>query len=147
MGINVTAEVGIKRSRDDVAAYATNPDNDTQWIGGIREAKMLTDGPVGQGTQVERVASFMGKRIQYILEVTDFAPGERMAMRSIKGPFPMQVSYEFEESSDGCLARIQVRGDSSGFFKIASPVLAQGVKKNIGKDLKNLKAIMEAATK
>ena len=150
MAINVSAELLINTSKAEVAAYATNPDHDPVWISGIVEAKMLTDPPLAQGSQVERVASFLGKRIQYILEVVDWEPGSRMGMHSIKGPFPMDVIYEFEEAPSemvelGTLARIRVQGEASGFFKLASPVLAQAVKRSIGKDLKNLKKIMESS--
>ncbi len=40
MAINVTAEVRIGRSRDEVAAYVVNPENDAVWIGGVRSARM-----------------------------------------------------------------------------------------------------------
>ena len=148
MAIDVSAQLLINRSKDEVAEYATNPSNDPIWVSGIVEAKLLTEPPLSQGSRVERVASFMGKRIQYILEVVEWEPASRMAMHSIKGPFPMDVTYEFEEAPSemvelGTLAKIRVQGEASGFFKLASPLLAQAVKRSIGKDLKNLKGIME----
>jgi len=150
VAIDVMAELLINKPKSEVAAYATNPDHDPVWISGIVESKMLTDPPLAQGSQVERVASFLGRRIQYILEVVDWEPGSRMGMHSIKGPFPMDVTYEFEEAPSetvelGTLARIRVKGEASGFFKLASPLLAQAVKRSISKDLKNLKEIMEPA--
>ena len=50
MSIDISAEVIINRSRDDVASFATNPDNDPVWIGGVVEAEMLTDPPFREGT-------------------------------------------------------------------------------------------------
>ena len=35
MAIDVKAEVQIARTREDVAAYVVNPENDPLWIGGI----------------------------------------------------------------------------------------------------------------
>ncbi len=144
MAVDVKAEVVINRSRNEVAGYAMNPDNDPVWISGITEARMLTDPPVGQGTQVERIAYFMGKRIEYVLEVVEHDPNARLAMRSIKGPLPMVVDYEFEESNEGTLARIRVRGEAGGFYKLAGPMLSRGVKRNITKDLKILKGLLES---
>ena len=143
MPIDVIAELIINSPRDKVAAYATNPENDPVWVSGISEARLVTEPPLGQGAQVDRVASFMGKRIEYVLEVVEWAPGSLMAMRSVKGPFPMEVSYQFEDAPGGTLARINVRGEARGFFKLASPILAAGVKRNITKDLKALKRLME----
>ena len=144
MAIDVIAEVSINRSREDVAKYAMNPDHDAVWIGGISEAKMLTDPPVGEGTRVSRVASFLGKRIEYILEVVRYEPRSLLAMRSIKGPFPMKVTYEFEEVSGGTLARIRIGGETKGFYKLAGPLMSRAVKRNITKDLKTLKDLLES---
>ena len=144
MGINVKAEVVINRSREDVTRFAMNPDNDPVWISGIREVKMLTEPPLAQGTKVERVATFMGKRIEYVLEVVEYDPKALLAMRSVKGPFPMNVSYEFEEVAGGTLARIRIQGEASGFYKLAAPVMSRAVKRNITNDLKALKELLES---
>ena len=92
MPIDVVAEIIISRPRNEAAAYASNPDNDPIWVSGINEAKMLTEPPMVLGSQVERVASFLGRRIQYILEGVDWNPNSRMAMHSVKGHFPMDVA-------------------------------------------------------
>ena len=144
MAIDVKAEIIIDRSREDVASFAMDPDNDTVWIGGITEARMLTEPPVAQGTQVERVATFLGKRIEYVLEVIEHDPKAILAMRSVKGPFPMVVSYEFEEATGGTLARIRIQGEAGGFYRLAGPLLARSVKRNITKDLARLKALLES---
>ena len=127
-----------------MSAYAMNPDNDPVWITGIVEAKMLTDPPLAQGTQVERIATFLGKRIEYVLEVAELNPQSLMAMRSIKGPFPMEVDYEFEDAAEGTVARIRVRGEATGFYRIAGPVMSRAVKRNITNDLKTLKDLLES---
>ena len=144
MAIDVKVEVFIHRSREDVTSYAMNPDNDPVWISGIVEAKMLTDPPLGRGTQVLRVARFLGKRIEYVLEVVDYDPSSLMQMKSVKGPFPKEVFYQFEEADEATLARIRVQGEASGFFRIAGPIMARSVKKNITNDLKALKLLLES---
>ena len=144
MPIDVKTELLIQRSRADVTSYAMNPDNDPVWISGIVEAKMLTDPPIGRGTQVARIAKFLGKRIEYVLEVVEFEPTSLMHMKSIKGPFPMEVSYQFEEADEATLARIHVKGEASGFFRIASPLMARSVKKSVTNDLKALKQLLES---
>ena len=144
MPVDVTVETLIQRAKDEVTSYAMNPDNDAEWISGIVTAKMLTEPPLSIGTQVSRVAKFLGKRIEYVLEVVEYDPGSLMQMKSIKGPFPMEVSYQFQETGDGTLARIHVKGEANGFFKIASPIMARSVKKSVSNDLKALKQIMES---
>ncbi len=144
MPIDVKAEVVINRAREDVASYAMNPDNDPIWIGGIKEARMLTEPPLAQGTQVDRVAKFLGKRIEYVLEVVEHDPKALLAMRSVKVPFPMEVTYEFEEAAGGTLARIRIQGEARGFYKLGGPLMSRAVKRNITKDLKALKGLLES---
>ena len=144
MSIDVKAEIVINRSREDVASFAMNSDNDPIWIGGIVESKMLTDSPLGKGTNVSRVAKFLGKRIEYINEIIEYDPAGLLVMRSIKGPFPMTIRYQFEDASGGTLARIHVQGESSGFYKLAAPLLARAVKGNVKNDLETLKDLLES---
>ena len=144
MSIDVTAEVVIHCPNDKVAGFAMDWRNDPTWIGGISEVKMLTEPPFGEGSQIERVAAFLGKRIEYVNEVTNFDPNGLLTMRSVRGPFPMIIDYAFQEVSDGTLARIRVQGDAAGFFKLVGPVLALAVKRSVRKDLHALKRLLES---
>ena len=144
MSTDVAAETTIARPRDVVAAYATDWRNDTSWIGAIGEARLLTEEPFGIGSRVERVATFLGKRIEYVLEVAEYEPGARLAMQSVKAPFPIRVTYEFEDAGYGTLMRIRTQGDAGGFYRFAAPVLNRAVKRNVARDLSGLKAILES---
>ena len=145
MAVDVRAEVVIARPRDEVTAYVMDPENDPVWISGIKQARMLTEPPFGKGTRVERVASFLGKRIEYVLEVEAHDPDALLDMRSVKGPFPMRVTYAFEEAGDGTLVRIRVQGESGGFYSLAWPLLSRSIKRNITGDLAALKRLLESA--
>lgn len=142
MAIDISAETVIQRPRDVVAAYVTDPANDMTWIGGVVESKKLTDGALRVGSRVARTAKFLGREINYTTEVTDFEEGRLLAMKADK-PFPMQITYEFEEKEAGTLARVRVQGEGSGFFSIASPLLAPMVRRNVSGDLQRLKAALE----
>ncbi len=144
MAIDIETQVLIHRPRSEVAAFAMDPDNDPLWIGGIKEARRLTDGPLGVGARVQRVAAFLGRRIEYINEVTEYDAQARLVMRSIKGPFPMVLHYEFEETDPGTIARIRVQGEATGFFKLAAPALSGMVKRSVTNDLKALRDLLEA---
>jgi uncharacterized protein YndB with AHSA1/START domain len=143
MSVDVIVETHIARPREEVAAFAMDPANDRRWIGALSEVNKLTDGPVGPGTRVERVASFLGRRIVYVNEIVEHAPPERLAMRSVKAPFPMTVVYEFEPADRGTLARIRAGGDARGFYGIAGPLLERMVRRGIARDLAALKRLLE----
>jgi uncharacterized membrane protein len=145
MSTDVTVQTSIRAPRGRVAAYATDYRNDPAWIGAIREARLVTEPPFGVGARVERTGSFLGKPLQYVNEVVELVPDERLVMKSVKAPFPMTVTYEFEEQDEGTsVMRIRTTGDASGMYKLAGPLLNQAVKRGITGDLKRLKEQMEA---
>ncbi len=140
---DVQVETIIRRPPEEVAGYAMNPENDRSWIGALTEVNVLTQGPVGKGTRVERVAQFLGKRIEYVNEIVEYAPPTRLRMQSVKAPFPMTVDYEFAETDNGTLVRIRAGGSASGFYRLAGPLLDRAVRKGVAGDLRRLKTILE----
>jgi hypothetical protein len=115
-----------------------DPANDTEWIGALNSVRKLTDGVVGPGTRVERIAKFLGKEIRYVNEIDSLEPGRRLSMHSVEAPFPMTVVYEFEPAGSGTLARIRAGGDAGGYYRVAGPLLSAMVKRGISRDLKQL---------
>ncbi|HWC40835.1 MAG TPA: SRPBCC family protein [Actinomycetota bacterium] len=143
MPVDVTATATIDRPHQEVVAYLRDPANDTSWIGGLRSARLLTPGPVAVGSQVERVASFLGRRVDYVNEITELT-GERLAMRSVRSPFPMRVTYGHRPASDDATeVSVRVEGDAGRYYAMLAPVLGVAVRRSITRDLRNLKRVLE----
>lgn len=143
MAVDVRVEQRIARPRAAVAAFAMDPANDPRWIGALSEVATLTDGPLGPGTRVRRVAGFLGRRIEYVNEITELEPGRRLAMRSVQAPFPLRVTYEFEDAPGGTLARIRTGGEPGRYYALAGPLLGTMVRLGVRRDLRKLKAVLE----
>lgn len=136
MSIDVTAEVFVRRDRETVAAYMSDPANDDEWIGGVRDARLLGRPPLSVGSQVARVARFLGRRIEYVMEIERLEPGRCVDMRSVAGPFPMRVTYTFEDRDGGTVARNRVRGGAIGLM---GPL----VRRSVQRDLRRLRSRLE----
>jgi hypothetical protein len=144
VNLDVTAETSVARPRDEVATYVIDNRNDPIWIGGISESELQGEPPVAVGSRVRRVASFLGKRIEYVNEVERLDPGALLVMRSVKSPFPMRVTYAFADAGDGgTVARIRVEGDPGKLYRVAGPVMRRQVHRSISRDLATLKSLME----
>jgi Polyketide cyclase / dehydrase and lipid transport len=147
--VDVTVEQLIRAPRDEVARVAMDPSNDTRWILALDSVRVVGTGPggdgaVGVGTRVERRAKFLGREIEYVNEIDAYEPPSRLAMHSVKAPFPMTVVYEFDESgANHTLARIKAGGNAKGFYNVAGPLLSRMVKRGISRDLRALKELME----
>ena len=143
MAIDVTVDTEIDASPEKVAAYAMEPGHDTEWIRGIKKVNLLSPRPYQKGSQVQRIAYFLGRRIDYVLEVIRYEPGKVIVMKSLKGPFEREVRYEFFPETDGTHVENQVKGGPTGWMRIFAPLMAMGVRKNLKRDLAVLKKIME----
>ncbi len=145
MSLDVTTDLVIDRPRHVVAAYVIDPAHDPIWIGGIKEAEMLTPPPVAEGTHVRRIATFLGRRIEYVLEIARLEPDTEVAMRSVKSPFPMTVTYLFTDAPGGTKMTIGVTGEPDGVYRLGGPLMAGGVRRSIAGDLKRLKGLLESS--
>lgn len=143
MALDEVAEIRIARPADEVAAYMFDPANDATWISGISEAEPLGPPRVSVGSRVRRRASFLGRRIDYVMEVVALDPGRRLAMHAVEAPMPMDVTYEVDPAPDGAVARVRVQGDAGGLYRLASPLVSAQVGRSIGGDVRRLKSILE----
>jgi len=141
MGLDVTARRVLPVAPDRVAAYAMDWRHDHEWTQGITSAELTREaatGGFGVGAQVTRTAFFLRKRIDYVLEVVELERPRLLDMRSVAGPMPMHVTYRFDEVAGGTLATIRVRGDAGTYYRLAAPVMAPLVRRNLVKDLRDL---------
>jgi hypothetical protein len=143
--VDVNVEIVIRRPRHVVAAYAAEPDNATAWYVNIKTVEWKTARPLAVGSQFAFTAMFLGRKLTYTYEVVEFDPDRRFVMRTAEGPFPMETTYEWDDIEPGSTRmRLRNRGEPSGFSGIAAPMMAVAMKRANTKDLKRLKAILEA---
>jgi uncharacterized protein YndB with AHSA1/START domain len=144
MPVDVTSDITIARPRADVAAYACDPDNATEWYENIKAVEWRSAPPLRVGSRVAFVAAFLGRRLDYTYEVRQLVPGERLVMSTDKGPFPMETTYEFSDAAGGATQMtLRNRGEPAGFSKMAAPLMAKAMRRANGADLRRLKALLE----
>ena len=145
MGVDVVTAIEIARPRQEVAAYAADPDNATAWYENIERVEWQSEPPLAVGSRVAFVARFLGRRLAYTYEIRELVPGERLVMRTADGPFPMETTYTWaDDGRAGTRMTLGNRGEPSGFSKVAAPVLASAMRRANRKDLERLKQILES---
>ena len=85
----------------------------------------------------------MGRRLAYTYEVREHAPGERFAMSTAHGPFPMETTYTFEDTPRGTRMTLRNRGEPSGFAKVGAPLMERAMRRANQADLRRIKTILE----
>jgi uncharacterized membrane protein len=143
--IDVRTEIEIDRPRGEVAAYASDPDNATAWYENIKSVEWRSPKPLSVGSRIDFVAEFLGRRLAYTYEVEELIPGERFVMSTAEGPFPMETTYTWQETSTGgTKMALRNRGEPSGFSRLAAPMMAGAMRRANRKDLARLKASLES---
>lgn len=145
MPVDVLSEIEIARPRNQVAAYACDPDRATEWYENIEAVEWVTPrGVVAVGARFSFVARFLGRRLAYTYEVRELTPGERFVMSTAEGSFPMETTYTWADTaSSGTRMALRNRGEPSGFARMARPLTKAAIRRANRKDLRRLKQILE----
>ena len=145
MPLDVTTAIEIDRPRAVVASFASDPDNALAWYENITSVEWRSPKPVAVGSRVAFVARFLGRRLAYTYEVKEIRGDERFVMATSEGPFPMETTYTWQETpSGGTRMTLRNRGEPSGLARLASPLVAAAMRRANRKDLRRLKALLEA---
>jgi hypothetical protein len=154
--MKVEESIIISRSPEDVFAFLAVRKNDPVWMAAVVESEWLeppagdTDTQISIGRRGRMVMKNMGRRLEFVDEVTDYEPGRRIAHRTVEGPIQLNTACLTEPVGDGC--RATVVGETSNliggpFGKLASPIAARLVGRGFRADLAKLKNLLEAETR
>lgn len=134
----------IDRPVEDVFSYLTDLDNLPQWQSSLVEMRAETDEPMRVGTRLIEVRKFLGRRMESTVEVTEYEPNRRWALRVVDGPVPYRVEHTLEASNGGTRLAWVAEGDPGRFFKVAEPLVARQAERQFRGDFETMKDILES---
>lgn len=136
----------IKKPRDEVFAFATNPANVPLYSSNLVEFEKTSEGPVGKGTTYRGVAKVAGKSLKWTSEVAEFEPGRRFVNRSVESPMAWEMQVRYEDDAGDTLVHWRQETDGyGGFFgKLADPLVTRMYAKDVKSNLEKLKELLEA---
>ena len=145
MTVDVTSDIVVDRPVDVVAAYAADPTNAPEWYENIKSVQWKTAPELTVGARVAFVAQFLGRRLEYTYELTEYEPGSRLVMRTAEGPFPMETTYTWvATTATATRMELRNRGEPTGFSKVVAPLMTRAMRRANRKDLALLKSILES---
>jgi uncharacterized membrane protein len=140
----VSVDIVIDRPRRDVAAFAADPDNASVWYGHITDVRWKTPRPLAVGSRLCFISQCLGKPVDSVYEVTALVPGERLAMRTGEGPYPVETMYAWEDAPGGrTKMSLRSQGDPRGFTLVGALLLRRAMRRSSQKDLRRLKSVLE----
>ncbi|MEE8375286.1 MAG: SRPBCC family protein [Acidimicrobiia bacterium] len=142
--MRLEASAVIDRPVEEVFAFSTDIGNLALWAGPVTEATQTSEGSLGVGTTSTRVTQLLGRRFESDYEVTEYQPNSRYVAKTTSGPVPIVETLSFEGSDGGTKVTIAGELETTGFFKLAEPILARLTKRQVENDVATLKDLLEA---
>jgi uncharacterized membrane protein len=142
----VVVEIEIHRPCAVVWEYMENAEHNPEWLKNMQSATWTTERPIRVGSRYEQVARFLGKEVRTRFEVTELDAGRRITIRSLPGSsFPITITRQAEPINETrCRVKETAEGDSSGFYRLADPLMRPLVQRNITRAYKQLKDLLES---
>ena len=132
----------IDRPPAEVFAYITDAERLPEWQSSAVEAHW--QGEKARGTRIKEVRKFLGRRMDSELEVTEYEPDRRFALKVLSGPVPFTVSQVLEARDGGTRLTFVGEGEPGGFFKLAEPIVGRVAERQFRSDFETMKDLLEA---
>lgn len=134
----------IARTPRQVFDFVTASENAPKVVSSVVSMVKLTEGPVRVGTRYRETRLMNGKEAQTELEVVDFEPGQRYAMKNVTEGIETIYRYTFKQENGGTRVDLVCELSASGLKKLMLPMVASILKKEDGDHLQRLKQAAEA---
>jgi len=138
----IERSIVIDRPIDEVFEFTHDLTKNLLWQATLVEVVLLTDGPMRAGSRWREVHRFLGKRIETVVELTEYEPNTRSAVKTVSGPVPLSGTYLLEPV-DGA-TRFTVTGEVNpqGILNLAEPVLARMAGRELESSLGHLEELL-----
>jgi carbon monoxide dehydrogenase subunit G len=135
----------VNRPPAEVFALVGDPANDGQWSATVKEARKTSGGPLGVSTTVEQVIRLLGRRIELGLEVAEYEPGRKLAIRLVRGPLKGTGRRLVEPVDGGTRLTFAAEGRSGLFLNLAEPLVAWAIRRELRAALAAVKDLLETS--
>jgi uncharacterized membrane protein len=144
-GVRVERSATIDQGVDRVFEYVSTPENDPTWVPASLRHEMLSPAPTHVGSITEEDVWFLGRRMRYAWEITQYEPPTAFALRSISGPIPATIRVLLE-SLDGARTKVILVGEVQlrGVYKPMELVMRWVAQRQFGTQLRTLKNLLES---
>jgi uncharacterized membrane protein len=142
--IRFESSVDVMRPVHEVWAYAADVTKQDEWSSAVQAVRLIDGGPIGKGTRYVQTIKMLGKQADGEWEITEYEPNKRITFQGRSGPMRMSWSMVFEPIPGGTRITTPSECEPGGFFKVASPILRQAMKRQADSDCATLKDLLES---
>jgi ribosome-associated toxin RatA of RatAB toxin-antitoxin module len=148
MSVKIERSVVLGSPVDDVWAFMDNLDNYPVFTPGLAEMRETTPGPRQIGSQIVWIYHFLGQQFEVTLEVTEYQPPNRFGANISAGPIQMRGTWDYAPlDARATTLRCTLEGETAGVFKLADPLVARAMERQMAASYGTLKDLLEARVK
>jgi len=140
--------VEIERPADDIYELISNPENDVKWQDAVLEVRKLTPGPIRAGSRYQHMLRILGKRMAVDVEISERQPHSSYVLQCISGPLTFETRVKLTDMRRGAghatLMDTMVVGHPTGVVRVAAVALSRHRSREIDRDMRRLKRMMES---
>ncbi|MGD8969484.1 MAG: SRPBCC family protein [Anaerolineae bacterium] len=142
--ISFEKTVYIKRPRQEVFDFVSDPANDALYRKGARFSEWSSEGPVGVGSTMRTVDRFIGREVETTSEITIWDPPKKYAFQTVGGPAVARFTLAFESIEDGTKLTSCGEVEFKGLLKVVGWLLGRQIKNQAQSDFDTLKRLLES---
>jgi len=143
MTIHVNDSVVIDEPAAEVFAFVADHENLPAWTVGVKNAQRLTAGPPAAGSRYRVEGKLLGRTVRSSYQVTAFEPGRGFTGTMTSPMFGFTEQYRFEPDHGATRVTMTAVVEPHGIFRLLTPVMAAGVRRQVRADHRRLKTVLE----
>lgn len=138
----IEVEVGISRPPEEVFDYCSDHRHEPQWNPMMTRIEKLTDGPIGIGT---RYAAEFAKAPPMVMECTRYQRPAAWSLTGNSRALTARGGWRVLPTAEGSRLVMRTEMELHSLLKLLSPLLRRQIQPMFQRDLRNIKARLEAA--
>lgn len=142
--VRAEESIFVERPIEEVFAYLTDLDRVPESQTNVLFLQSQSPGGLRTGARLVELRKFLGRKVESVVEVTEYEPPHRYTIKVQSGPIPFEISNVFSESGGGTRIDAVVEGEPGRFFGLVEWRVVKAVERELWSSLATLKDILEA---
>lgn len=134
----------INRPLEEVFAFISNLQNEHLWSSAVSSGEYLQGGSGEVGSIARLVATFLGHEIETLSKTTAHEHNHKISFELVEGMVTGKGSREVEAVGNATRVTQRFDFEFGAVFKAMKFVLKPALQKQLDRDFKKLKAVLEA---
>lgn len=137
------SSIDINAPAEKVFAFIADVQRQPEWIGAVAGVSNVSSTPPGLGTTFDLSLALMGKTAEARQEVTRFEPNTAYAQKTTSGQIPTEITITMTENGGVTTVHNVTEADISSLGRLAGPLVARTIRRQLETDLHTLRDILE----